>query len=207
MYRAGAVRIAIPVVFAAGLLGTAVASAEVGDPPSNEYKRCDRYSAPCGEPIIVAEGRQYGGPREVVGIRRNLGACLSFERPDIRFGSVVFPCDERVDPRPREPLRVELIVSASAAEGKWTEVGGVLRPGVARVQAVFRRGRKLRRKDAITNQLDRDLSRAIGFERRVGVFDLGVAGHPLRPGPHRRFRLRTFDADGQLVGVKRSPFG
>lgn len=205
--RRGMIGITASVVCAVALTAVTSAGAEVGNPPTNDYKRCDRYSNPCGDPVIVAEGRQYGGPREVVGMSRNLGACLSFERPDKPFGLLTFPCDERVDPRPKEPLRVELILSVNAPEGKWTEVGGVLHPGVARVQAVFRRGRRLRRKDAITSQLDRELSRAIGFERRVGVFDLGVAGHPLRPGRHRRFRLKTYDADGQLLGVKRSPFG
>ena len=155
---------------------------------------------------MVAEGTQHGGPFEIVGMTSRLGSCLSFERPG-DFFSVDTPCDEDVSPRPKRPLRVELLsLSGGIGEPGVTEVGGVLRPDVARVRVVSRRGTELRRKDATSNQLNIDLARAIGFKRRVGVFAFSAPGRLNRRGRPSP-RLKSFDADGALLGVQRRPFG
>ncbi len=57
-----------------------VAGADVGGPPTNDVKRCDSHAKPCGKPFVLGEGRQFGGKREIVGLKSRLGACLSFER-------------------------------------------------------------------------------------------------------------------------------
>ncbi len=55
--------------------------------------------------------------------------------------------------------------------------------------------------DAITNQVDADLARKVGFKGRVGVFDLGVQGFPLSPR-NGGIELKAFDREGNLLGVK-----
>ena len=206
MRRFREVAVAAVVLLAVGSVGAVSAGASIGGPPANDLVRCDRYSKPCGKPFVVAEGTQYGGAFEIVGMTSRLGSCLSFERPGDVF-SVDTPCDEDVSPRPKRPLRVELLSLSGGIGEPWiTEIGGVLRPDVARVRIVFRRGTELRRKDAISNQLDIDLARAIGFKRRVGVFALqraGPTGSPGKPEPApQELRCRRSPAWGPA-----RPFG
>jgi hypothetical protein len=155
---------------------------------------------------VLAEGRQFGGRREVVGMKSRLGACLSFERTAVLVPFYGYPCDERATPRPKRPLRVELVSSQTTKQpdnadlgARKTEIGGVLRPDVARVEAVYIRAGEKLRQDAITGQVDRDLARRVGFGGAVGVFDLGLRGNPL--SRRNGIRLKAFDDEGSLLRV------
>jgi hypothetical protein len=178
------------------------AEAEIGGPPTNDFDRCDSYSKPCGEPLVLAEGWLANGPREVVGLDSRIGTCLFFESlsPQFGFGT----CDESVNPKPAEPLRIELISrSHLPGEGATTGIGGVLRPDVAAVRVRYPRHGKRHVVEAITNQLDPGLAKAVGGNGRFGVFDFACRGK-VRFG---RFRVQAYDADGRLLAVERSPFG
>lgn len=181
-----------------------VAGADVGGTPTNDIRRCDGHARPCGKPYVLAEGRQFGGKREIVGLKSSLGACLSFERVGVMFSS---PCDERAAPRPKGPLRIELESTVTEIEVpgnrriRSTEIGGVLRPDVTRVQVVLRGSGERRVQDAITNQVDAALARKVGFRGPVGVFDLVVRGFPLSHG-NGGIDLKAFDAEDNLLGVK-----
>lgn len=178
------------------------AAAEVGGPPTNDYDRCDSYAAPCGEPLVLAEGSLFSGPREVVGLDSRIGTCLFFESLSPPFASGT--CDESVNPKPAEPLRIEVVSRVRVpGEGTTTAIGGVLRPDVAAVRVRYPRHGTRHVVEAITNQLDPQLARAVGGNGRFGVFDFACRGQ-IRFG---RFRVQAYDADGRLLAVERSPFG
>jgi len=195
------------IVVAVAALGltfvAANALATVGGPPTNHIQRCDGHARPCGKPYVLAEGRQIGDSREIVGFKGGIGTCLSFE--SVELPNLPSPCDEDVTPVPKRALRVEFFGTASYAGGgthggrTWTttEIGGVLRPEVARVRATFfRRGTK-HKQEAIVGQVDRDLARRVGFKATFGAFDLVMRGKPGNDG--RPILLQTFTANGRLL--------
>lgn len=202
MSRRGGIAVAVACFAVAGGWSAGPAVAEIGGPPTNDYDRCDSYSKPCGEPLVLAEGSQFNGRREIVGLEsETVGTCLFFESID--GGLAAGTCDESVNPRPNEALRIELVSRGkSPGQPGVTSIGGVLRPDVAAVRVRYRRKGTTRVGEAITGQLDLQLAKAVGARGRFGVFDFACRGQVR----FKRFRVQAFDSDGRLLDVERSPF-
>jgi hypothetical protein len=192
------------VVVTTALAGASGVLAEVGGKPANDIKRCDRYSRPCGPPVVVAEGFHAGAKREVVGMTSRLGTCLSFERVGDLF-SIDYPCDEDASPAPREAIRLELVSTVTMIgpgpdeRSHEFEVAGVLRRDVAAVAGRFRRADGSAVRPALTGEVPPDLAREIGFERPVGVFDFVIRQYPRHAGT---LHLTARNAAGEIVGTE-----
>lgn len=175
-------------LLALALAASAAAATGIGDPPTDDRKRCNSMLAPCGDPIVVGVGRDFAGRTEIVAMSVRDGVCVGADaRKDYTWcygasgsssGVPAFGIDaKRI--RHRTATQVDGVLGAEVAkvEIHYVKAGvaGTRSPTMARV-----RGKLLRRLD---------------HEHPFGFFAATIRGC-VQPG---QIRIRAFDDAGDQV--------
>jgi hypothetical protein len=179
--------VALPAAVAFGL-------PEPGDPPSQHFNRCPKDMRPCTDPVVVAAGRTFAGPVEIIAFQSRFGLCLEI---DERGGSGT-GCGG--DP-PRDATVTPNGLGFSSGPPVQTSVEGFLDPSVSSVRARYFRDGRARKEDAIVAQVDGELLEAVHERRPFGVFFVAVRGC-IRP---QSFRLVAYDDLGRRLDRARLP--
>ena len=118
-------------------------AAPVGGEPTLQFDRCDRFIAPCGDPVVVGKARFYDGRYEWVAMDVADGICFYTEVINRFSGSGSGGCGPKVRPPGGKPLGAGWHGPGSGpgAHGpKATHIGGPARLGVARIRLTVRKG-------------------------------------------------------------------
>jgi hypothetical protein len=174
------------------------AGAVIGGPPTLDIPRCDRFTRPCGDPIILGEGQHHDRRVEVIGFSARGGPCVGVDTIIPRFGGLGFyGCggwetpDEAIDPS-------GYLVDAARKGGHYaTQVDALLRPDVARVEARYPRNGSHRTKEATVAQIAGPLQDHIEAPEPFGIAVISVRG--CIPGP--QIHLTAYDSNGATLGA------
>lgn len=179
-------------------------AAPVGGEPTLQFDRCDRFIAPCGDPVVVGKARFYDGRYEWVAMDVADGICFYTEVINRFSGSGSGGCGPKVRPPGGKPLGAGWHGPGSGpgAHGpKATHIGGPARLGVARIRLTVRKGGERRRYRGTIIRVDGDLLEKIGEQQPFAYWGRSIAGCV----PSKRIRVRAYDSAGALLGAERPP--
>jgi hypothetical protein len=177
----------------------AYATAEVGDPPTLDLKRCFKDIRPCGDPVVIGVGRHFNGPVELIAFQSRPGLCIEI---DILREGGGGTCPGAIHPPEGQALSTSG-GSVSFGRSKYTQIEGAVTPGAAAIRVRYRRKGEIRETNAVLAQVAGELQQRLGEEAPFGVFEATVRGCV----PIERFRLAALDTSGVVLGRTRSRHG
>lgn len=193
-----AIRGSIAVACCVALIAAADATAQapIGGPPSNDFPRCNRFTRPCGDPIVVGAGTTRFGVVEIVAYTSALGLCVDVDVVDQGGAG---SCPEEPPTHTIEAFGVS--GSFGGRSGSYTQIDGTVTSEVTSVRARYRRNGKRHQASAIVGRIEGELQTRLEQPRPYGLF---VATVPGCVSAHR-FRLAAMAADGTVLARVRGP--
>jgi hypothetical protein len=179
------------------VLAIGTAAAEIGGPPTADFQHCDRLLRPCGQPVVIGEGRTFAGPVEIVAFTSSAGLCIEI---DVVRISGTGHCPGPIHPRVGNAISSSG-TGVSFGKPRYTEVVGAVVPGTATVRVNYRRNGQTKQAAGIVAQVDGELQQRLQEPAPFGVFYAMVRGCVAA----KRIRLAALDASGTVLGRTRVP--
>lgn len=184
------------IAMSGSLSGWALASGEVGGPPSSNFDRCFRILRPCTDPVVLATGEHLLGPVEVIAFGSARGLCLGADTFERNGASGFFGCGGEGAPPGGKAIALTGVGGSSSPKGPdATQILGTVRSDVAAVRIRYRRKGASKLADQVFNQIDGPLAERIGEDSPFGVFETTVRGC-VEP---KRFRVAAYSSDGEVL--------
>lgn len=184
-------------VFMLGGGAIATAAREPGDPPTVDFfKRCNRDTRPCSDPLILASGDSFAGNVEVIGFNSQVGFCIEEDTINGKSASGVAACGGPAPPRDGKPATVRVYGGGRSGDGSTTELLGTTASEVAGVRLRYPRNGETTYEQPIFAHVDGDLATRVGVDQEFGAFYVTVHGC-IRPN---RMRIVAFDSAGAILG-------
>ena len=175
-------------LLALALAATAAAATEIGDPPTDDRNRCNSMLAPCGDPIVVGIGRDFGGRTEIVAMSVRDGVCVGADARKDYTGC--FGTNGPTSGVPAFGIDAKRIRHRTA-----TQVDGVLGGEVAKVEIRYVKNGIAGTRSPIMARVEGRLLRRLDHEHPFGFFAATIRGC-VQPG---QIRIRAFDDAGNQV--------
>jgi hypothetical protein len=207
-YLLGAVA-ALLAAIAVPLAGAATSSAgkgQVGGPPTMAIGGLSAEEGKKTTPaIVIGRGHAYDGPVEIAAFGFKpppddpVGGkqfCVLVEYPprDINFGS----CGSALEPLEGGAIEINSQQQALGPKPvRYTEIGGVINPEVAKVRLFYHRHGDKKRAHVVIGHVTAELQNKLKQPALFGYFDAKVRGLV----GFARFRARAYDAGGHLLDV------
>lgn len=170
------------------LAASAGAAAEVGDPPTDDRNRCNSMLAPCGDPIVVGLGRDFGGRTEIIAMSVRDGVCVGADARKDYTGC--FGTNGPTSGVPAYGIDAKRIRHRIA-----TQVTGLLGGEVASVEIRYVKNGIAGTRSPIMARVGGKLLRRLDHEHPFGFFAATIRGC-VQPG---QIRIKAFDDAGHRV--------
>lgn len=176
-------------------------ASEIGEAPTLDFNRCDKFIAPCGEPTVVGKKRFFDGRYEWVLMTARDGICFFTEKSTRFAGSGSGGCGPHLRPSRGDSLNVGSMGPdrGRGSKGKKaTHLGGPASLDVATVRVIVRKRGQRRTHDAT-------LIRVVDeFAEELGVEPFAYWGQSLHGcADPRRVRVKALDSGGRTIDKAR----